>query len=247
MSVETRSLTDKDYREIGRRYGSAAVGLEAREAAARWARHVDALAPFGYGESALREFQTLVSAHSEYLASHPKVVLSERESCREVDAIRSKAWAWVDMVSSVIGRLAQTDPHVAQALAAALPADDAQLEPRLGALCGLAVELKGRLPADAAIEARIAEAASLRAALTGPRPDAPTTTGTDAPELELLGGKIYVAIRNLNSAARRAIRNGMLRSQQSEYRFHHLNRSGWPGGPAPELVAETNPDLDLRF
>jgi len=57
-------------------------------------------------------------------------------------------------------------------------------------------------------------------------------TVADTAQIDLFDGKLYVCMRDLNSAGRKAIRNGDLRVGLHEYAFHHLKNSGNPG-PAP--------------
>ena len=51
----------------------------------------------------------------------------------------------------------------------------------------------------------------------------------------MLDGKLYLWIRELNKAGRRAIRNGHLLGVPQDYAFHHLKHSGkaTPVQPAP--------------
>jgi len=59
-------------------------------------------------------------------------------------------------------------------------------------------------------------------------------TVADTAQIDLYDGKLYMCMRDLNSAGRKAIRNGDLRAGLHEYAFHHLKRSGNPNPvPAP--------------
>ena len=51
-------------------------------------------------------------------------------------------------------------------------------------------------------------------------------------QIDLLDGKLYVCVRDLNAAACSAVRNGDLRASLADYTFHHLKRSGNPN-PSP--------------
>ncbi len=62
---------------------------------------------------------------------------------------------------------------------------------------------------------------------------AKTAPVIDTAAIDLLDGKLYVAIHDMNKAARRAIRGGKLGANLDEYRFHHLK----PGAPARTGVA----------
>jgi hypothetical protein len=57
-------------------------------------------------------------------------------------------------------------------------------------------------------------------------------TVADTAQIDLYDGKLYVWMRDLNSAGRKAIRNGDLRAGLHEYAFHHLKNSG-NSAPAP--------------
>jgi hypothetical protein len=57
----------------------------------------------------------------------------------------------------------------------------------------------------------------------------------DTAQIDLFDGKLYMRIRDLNSAGRKAIRNGDLGAGLHEYAFHHLKNSGNASPvPAPE-------------
>jgi hypothetical protein len=55
-------------------------------------------------------------------------------------------------------------------------------------------------------------------------------TVADTAQIDLYDGKLYVCMRDLNSAGREGIRNGDLRAGLHEYAFHHLKN---PGNSAP--------------
>jgi hypothetical protein len=48
----------------------------------------------------------------------------------------------------------------------------------------------------------------------------------DTAQIDLQDGKLCVRMLDLNSAGRRAIRNGDVRASLQEYTFHHLKHSG---------------------
>jgi hypothetical protein len=71
-------------------------------------------------------------------------------------------------------------------------------------------------------------------------------TVADTAKIDLYDGKLYMRIRDLNSAGRAAIRNGDLRAGLHEYALHHLKNSGNPNpipepAPAPAPTPATNP------
>lgn len=132
--------------------------------------------------------------------------------------------------------VAVDDAGLAEKLNPALPVADSRLGPSIEALAKLLGEYKAALPADAEVDARIAEAPALRAALAaapGTVAAAKAAPTVDTDELDLLDGKLYIAMRALNQAGRNAIRNGTLDAKPGEYRFHHLNQSGHAAPIAP--------------
>ncbi len=146
-------------------------------------------------------------------------------------------WAWVDRVTSALGMLARNDEPLATALLAATPTDDASLEAGIQALSKVLSSAQGKLPAEAQADKRLAEVQELCAALQSLPGTVHTSKGqtvADTVQIDLCDGKLYVWIRDLNKAARRAIRNGNLNAGLHEYVFHHLKRSGNPTPPAPE-------------
>jgi hypothetical protein len=67
-------------------------------------------------------------------------------------------------------------------------------------------------------------------------------TVADTAQIDLYDGKLYTIMRDLNSAGRKAIRNGDVRAGLHEYALHHLKRSGNPSPlPAPATKPATTP------
>jgi len=56
----------------------------------------------------------------------------------------------------------------------------------------------------------------------------------DTREIDELDGRLYVTIRELNAAVRRAIRAGRLTRQPPYYRFNHLRKAPRPTPTPPE-------------
>ena len=98
-------------------------------------------------------------------------------------------------------------------------------------------ETKGRLAADAQADQRLAEVDALCTALQSSPGTVHTSKGqtvADTAQIDLCDGKLYMRMRDLNSAGRASIRNGDLRAGLGEYTFHHLKNSGNPNPvPAP--------------
>jgi hypothetical protein len=235
---KTRYITDAQSIVIGRRYGADEVALEASEALARWKRDVSDLSSYGYGQGALDAFAADYAEHAKLRSARPEAVTAKKMSVATRDKEVSLGWKWVDQVDGVLGTLARTDQTLATALATAKPTDDAGLEAGIRALATILVETKGRLPADAQADKRLAEVEALCAALQASPGAVHTSKGqtvADTAQIDLFDGKLYLCMRDLNSAARKAIRNGDLRAGLHEYAFHHLKNSGNPA-PAPAPV-----------
>jgi hypothetical protein len=237
MSNKSCFLTDAQFIVIGRRYGCDDVAREATDAVARWNRDQGQLASYGFGAAALAAFETDRAQHETLRAARPQAVAAKKTAVTLRDKQVSAGWAWVDRVSSVLGTVARSDEKLATSLAAAMPADDAGLAAGIQALGAVLNSAKARLPAEAQAEQRLAEVAELCAALvslTGAVHTSKGQTVADTAQIDLYDGKLYIRIRDLNQAARRAIRNGNLDAGLHEYVFHYLKHSGNPASPAPE-------------
>jgi len=108
---------------------------------------------------------------------------------------------------------------------------------------------KSRLPAEAQADQRLAEVQELCTALQSVPGTVHTSKGqtvADTVQIDLYDGKLYVWMRDLNQAARRAIRNGYLNARLQDYAFHHLKRSGNPAPPAPTPQTSQHPRLYRR-
>lgn len=227
---------------IGRRYGSDLVALEATEAGARWARDQAALGAYGFGAKVLARFEDDRSKHAALRVSRSNAVASKKISCATRDEQISRGWAWIDRVLSMLGVLSLTDGTLAAEIAAAKPTDDAGLQAGILAMAKLLIAHREELDTDSQSADRLAEAEPLATAVAsspGPVQTSKGQTVADTAQIDLLDGKLYVWIRELNKAGRRAIRNGHLQAAPQEYVFHHLKHSGssTPHSPTPEPPA----------
>jgi hypothetical protein len=231
-------VTDSQLTLIGRRFRADDVALEATEAMARWKRDLPALAGYGFGKSAFDEFVAAFAEHAKLRSARPEAVTEKKMSVKERDRLVSMAWAWVDRATSMLGGLARKDQALATALDTATPADDAGLEAGLRALAAILLENKTRLAADAQADKRLTEVDGLSSALQVSPGTVHTSKGqtiADTAQIDLFDGRLYITMRDLNSAGRKAIRNGDLQAGMHEYRFHHVKTSGNPSPlPAPE-------------
>jgi hypothetical protein len=235
--AKTYFVTEQQLQVIGRRYNADDVALEATETAARWRRDLSVLALYGYHQAALDAFTADMAEHAKLRAARPEAVAEKKMSVTTRDKQVSLGWAWADRVCSVLGVLARTDQTLATALSSATPTHDAGLEAGIRALAILLNETKGRLAAEVQADKRLAEVNGLCQALQTSPGAVHTSKGqtvADTAQIDIYDGKLYVCMRDLNSAARKAIRNGDLRVGLHEYTFHHLKSSGNPAPvPAP--------------
>ena len=241
MAKKEAYQKDEDLIIIGRAHGSENVALEASEAVARWKRDLSTLSPYGHGQTTLDLFERDRAEHEKLRTTRPEALAAKRKTVRDRDAAVAAGWAWVDKVTAVLTVAARADAALAGRLREAAPRDDATLDAGIGALALVLEGIKAGLPAEVEAEKRLSEAPDLRTWIK----TVPGQVGTskaapvqDTRAIDLLDGKLYVAIRDLYKTARKAIRNGALKASLSEYRFHRLNRSGRAGGPAGE---ETSP------
>lgn len=238
MKIASRPLTREELILIGMRYASESAAQEAGIALKRWKRDEAALALYGHGAEGRAKFEKLILDHAKAMKDRPVAVAGKREARVARDAAVSRAWNWIDQSTSILSVLAREDDSVASRLMAAAPEDDAELEAKLGALAELLAEVKERVSSEARIDVRLAEVAEIRTGVAsngGSMRAARVEAAKDTAALDLLDGQLYVTIRDLNVAGRKAIRNGELPGVPlSDYRFHLLNRSGRAGGAGPE-------------
>lgn len=235
MGLKARYVTDAQLTVMGRRYGSDAVALEANETVGRWQRDLATLAGYGFGQTVLEGFLADLRTHAMLRGSRPEAVADKRSAVAARDSQVSLSWSWVDKVKGMLGVLARSDLAVSNALVSALPSDDAALDGGIRALATILNETKTRLPSDAKPEVRLAEVDALCKGLQTSPATVHTSKGqtvADTAEIDLMDGKLWACMRDLNAAGRAAIRNGELRANLSEYMFHHLKHSGSPA-PAP--------------
>lgn len=247
MGKRFTALTDAGYTVIGRRHGSTKVADEARDTSARWRRDVAKLAPYSHGNSALTRFEALREEHRILRENRPHAVAQKTVSVAARDAALEKGWAWVNMVTSILGGLARSDAELATKLAVATPAEDAELATKIIPLKTLLEANSTSLDPEVQAAERVSEADAVAAAIRQSTETATSAKGApveDTAELDLADGKLYVMIKDFNDAARRAIRDGILARKPSEYRFEHLS-SGSPkktAGDEEENDAEDEED-----
>jgi hypothetical protein len=234
---KAQALGDAQYTVIGRRYGSDDIAAEAIRAKACWARDVGLLATYGYGQAALVGFDGLLTEHARMRESRPEVIAAKRSVVRERAGVVASGRAWVNQAVSLLETRAREDQRLAERLNAAVPADSSGLDASVGALSKLLTEQATSLPPDANVDALIGQGANLledlRAA-PGTVTTAKSAKVADTADLDRLDGRLYVAMRDLNRAGRRAIRAGKLGAAPTDYRFAFRRSAGKePTPPAP--------------
>jgi hypothetical protein len=243
MSDGTSFLNERNLIIIGQRFNSDIIAREAAEAAARWLRDEAALAGYGFGIAVRTRYEEDRAKHEALRVARSQAVATKRKSYADRDKEVLSAWAWVDRVKSTIRVESLTDNKLSTDLEAAVPRDDAGLEAGIQALARLLTSCKDRLGADAQVDQRLAETSTLVDGLSSSPGLVHTNssqTMTDTAQIDLLDGKLYVWIRELNKAGRCAIRNGHLQVPPQDYVFHHLKHSGraTPAQPAPAPVQQ---------
>jgi len=240
MPRNVRYLTNVQLTIIGRRFNCDDVAEEASEALGRWRRDSSVLGSYGYGRSALAAFEADIATHESLRSARPDAVTEKRAAVVLRDRNVSNAWAWMDMTDAVLSVLGSTDQKLALALEAAAAKDDAGLEAGIHAFAKLLAENKAKLDEDAEADKRLAEVDGLCAGLRA----SPATVQTsksravaDTAQIDLYDGKLYTRMRDLNAAARAAIRNGHLQASLHDYSFHRLKRSGNPNPVTPPAPA----------
>jgi len=229
---------DKQYVAIGRRHGSADLQTEASEVSARWGRDYATLKTFGSGAAAKARFEALRREHTGLLTSRPDGIAKKSTVIGARDQATRQAWLWVDRGVLVLADLARSNSEVSHALAAARPDDDGDLPIAIPALAKLLATHQAELPDDSEVQARIDEAPALAQALTdapGEVAAAKSAPIVDTAEIDLLDGKLYVALSALNEAGKRAIQHGELSVPRSDYKLKHLSSGGpkQPKAPVP--------------
>jgi hypothetical protein len=245
MPRYSRYVTNEQLSIIGRRFNCDDVSAEANETVGRWRRDLNVLGSYGHGRSALAAFEADIATHEGLRSARPDAVTEKKSAVVVRDRHVSAAWAWVDRTVAVLGVLGSADQKLAMALDAAVPRDDAGLEAGVHAVATLLAESKAKLDEDAEADKRLAEVADLCAALRSSPASVQTSKSravTDTAQIDLYDGKLYTRMRDLNAAARAAIRNGHLQASQHEYSFHRLKRSGNPSPvPPPAPAPVVNP------
>ena len=246
MSAKNLSVNDARCMKTGKQHASEPMAIESSEVQARWVRDQAALALYGHGPTRLAAFQALLAEHTRQREGRPEVVAEKTHAVRERQQTVEDAKTWVGRVYAGLLTLARNDLQLGGRLYEAYPDVDGELEGSIGTLATILNEVKDRLPSDFQAEARLAEVPDLQSRLAtahGTVSTAKAKRVADTAAIDLLDGKLYYMIRDLNDAARAAIRNGDLQAALAEYRFHHLGhrRRLDPDEPADSPTPAVSP------
>ncbi len=234
-----QSYTKDDYIRIGITVGSDQIHREGEDGLASWKRDREVLQKYAFTDEECARFEELLKKHGELINKRSETVARKKGSLVERDQLLHAAWIWVEQAGAMLGRLAVNDAELARRFNETYPEEDNQLWRAIEPLSALLVEYKSAFGASVPVQALIDEAPALRERLNGlfgRTESAKAEPIQDTRELDELDGRIYVLLRDLNSAGRRAIRAGLLTRQAPYYRFNHLRRAPRPA-PTPDTPA----------
>lgn len=224
-------LNDDDYAAIGRNLGSDLLHRESEEGIARWDRDLPVLSLYGFTREELDRFRGWFTLHAELINQRSESIARKKTTLAERDRQLHAAWTWVEQCAAILGRLSANDEEMVHRFNEAYPEDDADLWRAVAPLAALLEARKGAFPASVPVRALLDEAPALRERLTelfGRAEAAKAAPQLDTREIDILDGRMYVTLRELNSAGRRAIRAGRLTRTPPFYRFNHLRRAPRP-------------------
>lgn len=245
MGIRVKALTDEEYGVIGRRHGSEDVAQEVSLAVTRWERDVEVLKGYGWGRKGLDAFKALAAQHAACMKDRPEGLAFKRTTVQGRDSTVSNGWAWVDRAVSILTPLARASAPVSNALHEAAPSDDAALAAGIGALGKVLQANLQSMDPDTQAQALLDEMPALVEAINakpGAAKGSKEAAKEDTREVDLLDGKVYITMVDLNSAARKAFRNIKDSVKVKDYIFHVLKRSGARGnGGQPTQEAPPEP------
>jgi hypothetical protein len=229
---------------IGRLWGSNLVAREADQAEVRWTRDLRALTDYGHGNEELERFKALKTEHGKLVAARPDSVATKRNVVAAKDQGFTKAEIWLNQTVCTLKQLAKKDSTFHLRVYEALPDQDGVGLPEdLDTFKLLLTDAKKLAPDNATLDKRLSEVdAILEAVRLAPANvvAAKETKVADSAELDYLDGQLIVAIRELNEAGIKAIRDGLLEARLTEYKFHHLRRTSRPA--ATDENSNTTPE-----
>ncbi len=206
--------------ELGSRWSSSLVLAEAEVALHRWGEDVAAMRAYGWGESRRRRFEALVDRlRARHDASAVGVEPLGAAEARRAE--RTAARRWHDRAMSILEAAELDHPVVGESLAQLPPPGEGgtTLVEALRAAVSACITHRARLDPEAADDGFFAEGTRHCAAVAaGIDPDG--ADGHDRTELlETLDGEVYLTLRALNRAGRRAFAGDAGRSGRYEFQF----------------------------
>lgn len=235
-----KTLSKTDYIKIGKRYASTTIQYEASIAAARWSRDIEVLSEFGFFQSKLDEFNQLRDEHSKLIEKRLDGVSGKKITQLAKNETLINSWNWIHKVSAILASFARSDKELALRLKTIMPKDDRDLLSSISAMALLLNEKKSSLPPEAKVDLRIEESVTfceILDAISGEVSNLSSQAVMDTAEIDLQDGKLYIMIRDLYAAGKRAVRNGLLSQNIKDYQFNMFTPAKYrPSIPEPPVV-----------
>lgn len=232
-------MTTNDFINIGRRFACEDIAREVQEILARWEKDVDILSEYGFGEESLNRFKALKNEHVALMDKRSQGVSEKKLTIKTKNEIIEGAWVWVDKCSALLGSLARMDEVIGTHLKEALPDGDTDLESSVAALAELLKNNVGSFGPSAKVDERLSEVSVIKEKLSEIYTETARTksvTILDTADLDLLDGKLYIIMKDVNEAGRMAIRAGNINGIGNPYRFSYVSNGKTKPTPAsPQL------------
>lgn len=193
---------------------------EAELALHRWRDDVAVLRAYGWGDARRKRFEALVD---RLRARHDEWAGDTHAASADADARdeRTAARRWYDRAVSIFDAAELDDLSLGPILAALPPPGEGitTLLDALRAAFGACVEHRRKLDPEAADDAFYADGARLCAAVAASIRDEPRDARDRAELIETLDGEVYLVLRGLNRAGRRAFASDTARAGRYAFQF----------------------------
>lgn len=223
-----RTYNEEDYVDIGSRFSSDDVAQEAAEVIVRWQGDLDVLTRYGHGERTLERFQALAEEQKGLRTNRPTAVAEKTSAIKARKKELKKGWEWFDQASMALSIVAENDSKLADALNAAHPKDDVALAPGIRAFTSILAENKDHVDPSFGADEHVTKGMAIAENIEIHMADAQRakeTPKTDTRTLDLIEGKIVVAISRLNKAAKKAFRKAENDVKVQAYQYRNLKKS----------------------
>lgn len=230
--------------DLGARWSSTLVLTEAELALHRWREDATRLKPYGWGPSRCARFEALVDRlranHDAWEA--PRVPSSPSSRPPPIDPrvdldrdVRSRARVWLARAVSILEAAEFDAPEAGVALTSIPPPGDGTTTALASVRAALArcVALRDHLDPEAADDEFFTEANAIKEALSRSTEHSPLDARDRADALDALDGEVYLTIRGLNRAARRAFTAAPDEARAEKYVFQFLLTIGRGDEEAP--------------